>query len=224
MVARWLNGAPYLLLLHELCVGAIIDNVAAKDGSRQDGVDLFGIDVLELAVENKFVARGADCDGRLLAEQDKGKDVAILREKTSTCELLHGATQERNEYAYLLAIEVEKGGRVHAVGDGAADKGEPVEDHGGLILVLEEDLAGDIEDDGQADEAKEENGGLGDDALGLELVDERVVRRDLKDTHDGGRRSRFRRIGWAIESRGSSSNGIATGYFGDWYQRTTKQE
>lgn len=91
-----------------------------------------------------------------------------------------------NEYAYLLAIEVEKSRRVHAIGDGAADKGEPVEDDGGLILVLEEDLAGDIEDDGQTDEAKEENGRLYDDALGLELVDERVVRRDLKDTHDGG--------------------------------------
>lgn len=81
---------------------------------------------------------------------------------------------------------MEKGGRVHAVGDGAADKGEPVKDHGGLVLVLEEDLGGDVEDDRENDEAKEENGRLGDGALGAELLDERVARRDLKDTHDGG--------------------------------------
>lgn len=78
-----------------------------------------------------------------------------------------------------------------------------MEDHGGLILVPEEDLAGDVEEDRETDEAKEENGRLDDDALGLELVHQRVVRGDLKDTHDGGERCKCRQVlvAWAIGSR-----------------------
>lgn len=56
-----------LLLLHQLGVGTVIDDITTKHRSGQDGVDFLSIDVLELAVENKVVARGAYCDRGLLA-------------------------------------------------------------------------------------------------------------------------------------------------------------
>lgn len=57
----------------------------------------------------------------------------------------------------LVAIFNEESGRVHAIGDGAANDGEQVEDDGRLIGVLEEQLLGDIDDDGQEKEAGEQN-------------------------------------------------------------------
>jgi hypothetical protein len=50
-------------------------------------------------------------------------------------------------YAYLLAVLLEESGRIHAVCDGATNDGEPAEDHGRLIGVLEQDLTGDMVDD-----------------------------------------------------------------------------
>ena len=67
-----------LLLLHELRVGAVIDNIPTKDRSGENSVDLLGVDVAKLAVEDKLVALGSHVDGGLLAEQDEGKDVAVL--------------------------------------------------------------------------------------------------------------------------------------------------
>lgn len=66
------------LLLHQLAVGAIVDDISAEDGSGQDAVDLFSVDVLGLAVQNELVALGADVDGGLLAKENKGKDIAKL--------------------------------------------------------------------------------------------------------------------------------------------------
>lgn len=68
----------YLLLLHELGVGAVVDDVASKDRSGQDGVDLLGVHILELAVENEVVALGADGDGGSLAKEDESEDITIL--------------------------------------------------------------------------------------------------------------------------------------------------
>lgn len=68
----------HLLLLHELGVGAVVDNILSKDGSGEDGVNLLGADVLELSVENKVVSGGSNGNGGLLAEKDKGEDIAEL--------------------------------------------------------------------------------------------------------------------------------------------------
>ena len=68
----------YLLLLHELCVGAIIDNIAAKDGSGQDSIDFFSVNIFELAVKNKVVSGRSNGDSSSLSEQDKCKDIAVL--------------------------------------------------------------------------------------------------------------------------------------------------
>lgn len=72
------RAQTHLLLLHQLGVGAVIDDISSEDGSGQDTVNLLGVDILELAVENKVVSSRAHSHGRLLAEQDKGKHVAIL--------------------------------------------------------------------------------------------------------------------------------------------------
>lgn len=68
----------YLLLLHELRVGAVIHHVASEYGGGQGGVDLFGIYVLELSVKDEVVARGANGDSGLLSEKNEREDIAIL--------------------------------------------------------------------------------------------------------------------------------------------------
>jgi len=67
-----------LLLLHELRVGAIVDDVLAEDGRGQGGIDLLGAHIANLAVENELVAQRADTDGRLASEEDEGEDIAVL--------------------------------------------------------------------------------------------------------------------------------------------------
>ena len=83
----------------------------------------------------------------------------------------------------LLAVLLEECGRVHAISDGIPNKGKPVEDHGGLIGVLEEDLAGDIEEDCEADDACQDNCDLSSKPKLLELLSERVADHLLKQSH-----------------------------------------
>jgi hypothetical protein len=78
---------------------------------------------------------------------------------------------------------VEESRRVHSVGDGATDEGQPVKDHWGLIGVLEQDLVGDIGDNGQEDQAAESNANLRRQPVRLELMGERVARHLLEDAH-----------------------------------------
>lgn len=70
--------STYLLLLHELGVGAVVDNIASKNGSGQNSVDILSIHILELAVEDEVIALGAESDRGLLAEENEGEDVAKL--------------------------------------------------------------------------------------------------------------------------------------------------
>ena len=39
-----------LFLFHKLRIGHIVDNVLPKYGRRQDGIDLFSVDIFELAI------------------------------------------------------------------------------------------------------------------------------------------------------------------------------
>ena len=70
-----------LLLFHELRVGAIVNDILAKDWGGENGVDILGAHVANLAVQDKVVALGSDVDGRLLAEQDEGEALAVLSSK-----------------------------------------------------------------------------------------------------------------------------------------------
>ena len=68
----------YLLLLHELRVGTIVHNILAKDRSRERTVDLFCIHISQLSVQDEVVALRAQTYCRLLAQENKCKDIAIL--------------------------------------------------------------------------------------------------------------------------------------------------
>lgn len=59
---------------------------------------------------------------------------------------------------HLLLVGEEERIRVHAICDGVADDGQPVEDERRLIGVLEQQLLQDIEDDGDQDKGGEAGG------------------------------------------------------------------
>lgn len=61
---------------------------------------------------------------------------------------------------YLFTVLAEESGRVHAIRDGAADKGNPVENQRGLVGILDQDLLGDIEGHRHCDESEEGNDNL----------------------------------------------------------------
>ena len=68
----------YLLLLHEFGVRHVIDNVFTEYRRGEDGIDLFGIDVLELSIENELIAFGAQVDRDLSAKKDESVDIPVL--------------------------------------------------------------------------------------------------------------------------------------------------
>lgn len=67
-----------LLLFHELGVWAIVNNIAPKHRYRERAVNLLGVHVLELAVEDELVTLDSKVTGDFPTEEDKGEDVAIL--------------------------------------------------------------------------------------------------------------------------------------------------
>jgi hypothetical protein len=73
-----------LFLFHQFGVGAIIDNILAKDRSGQWSVYLLGIDVLQLSIEDKFVALCPEADSGFFSEKNEGEDIAILRPSQSS--------------------------------------------------------------------------------------------------------------------------------------------
>lgn len=155
--------AAYLLLLHELRVWAIVDDISSEDWGCEAGIDLLSVDILQLSVEDEFVALSTDVDSGLLAKQDESEDVAVL-----------------------LPVLLKEAVRVHAISDGIANNWQPVEDERRLIWVLEEQLAQDVKDDGESDEGgkcSEADGSkttLGD--LGLERGEDSPGN-ILNDTH-----------------------------------------
>ena len=70
--------SAHLLLLHQLGVGAVVYNILAKDRSGEGAVDLLGVDILDLSVEDKVVACGVEANGHLATKEDEGEDIAIL--------------------------------------------------------------------------------------------------------------------------------------------------
>ena len=72
------RNQTHLLLLHQLRVGAVIDNILTKDGSSQRAINLFCVNILELSVEDEVVAFCIEADSHLAAEENKGEDIAVL--------------------------------------------------------------------------------------------------------------------------------------------------
>ncbi len=61
-----------------LVVRAIVHDIFAEHWCGKDGIDLFGIDVPDLAIQNEVVALGSEVDSGLLSEKDEGEAVAML--------------------------------------------------------------------------------------------------------------------------------------------------
>nr|POE63635.1 hypothetical protein CFP56_04538 [Quercus suber] len=112
--------------------GRFVDHILSEYRSGQRTVDLLCIDVLQFPVENKVVAFCAQADCCLFAQQDKGEYIAV----------------------FLPARKKEAVG-VDAVGDGAAEKGDPVEYNWRLVGVAKDELARDIKQDGKGDKGAE---------------------------------------------------------------------
>ena len=188
MTTRVLNKfQKYLLLLHKLGVGAVVDNIAAKDGRSEVGVDFLSVDILELAVEDKVVSGGANSDSGLLSEEDKGKNISILLWK-SVCQPCFFFSilvfcLERSWAANLFAVHLKEGRGIHAISNGAANQREPGEDHGRLIGILEEKLIGDMDKDGQTDKASQHNGNLRGQTKSCKLLGDGMRRQLLEETH-----------------------------------------
>jgi len=144
-------GGAHLFLLHELRVGAVVDDILAKDRCAERGVDLLGVDVLDLSVEDEVVAGGVEAHSHLAAEEDKGEDIAILLPVSHVQPAIASPT-------HLLLVGEEERIRVHAICDGTANHRQPVEHEGRLIGVLEQQLLQDIENDGQQDKGGEAGG------------------------------------------------------------------
>lgn len=120
----------YLFLLHQLVIGTIVDDILPKHGRRERTVYLLGIHILQLPIQDEIIAFCPQTHGCLLAQQDKGKDIAVL---------------------FATAEEEVVG--VDAVRDGAADDGHPVEYDGRIAgFLADEQLRGDVDEDGQGQE------------------------------------------------------------------------
>lgn len=176
------RALTHSLLLHELGIWAIVDDVLAKDRSSQNAVDLLRIDVLLLSVQDKLVALGADVYGGLLAEEDEGENFAVLQD-------IESAWWKDTQYGWqistdLLAVLLEEPWGVHAVGDGASDQGQPVEDDRRLIGVLEHQLVQDIENNREHNNGGRNDADLGRRAQLAELLGQRPC--DIFEEPHGG--------------------------------------
>lgn len=79
--------------------------MAPKDGSCKGRIHFLRANVAKLAVEDEIVAFGAQVDGGFLAEEDEGKDIAILL-RTET--VRNGQLQEACGIKRTFARQLKK--------------------------------------------------------------------------------------------------------------------
>jgi len=71
-----------LLLLHEFGIRAVINHILSEYRGCQDGVNILSADILKFAIQDEVIARGSDVYCRLLSEENKRENVAILRQQS----------------------------------------------------------------------------------------------------------------------------------------------
>lgn len=54
-------------MLHEFGVGTVVDNIRSEDRCCKLAVDFFGVDVLQLSIEDKLIAFNAKVNSCFLA-------------------------------------------------------------------------------------------------------------------------------------------------------------
>lgn len=110
-----MGGIADLLLLHELGVGAVVDDILSEDGGSEDGVNVLGADVLELAIENEVVSGGAHSNGGLLAEEDEGENVTKL--EGIPLAIATNRPEPFAAYCYHIAVRAVQWVRKKCIGD-----------------------------------------------------------------------------------------------------------
>jgi hypothetical protein len=55
-------------LLHQFGVWTVVDNIGAEDGCCELAVDFFGVDILELSIQDELVSFNSEIDCDLLAK------------------------------------------------------------------------------------------------------------------------------------------------------------
>ena len=108
---------------------------------------------------------------------------------------------------------MEEPGGVDAVGDGAPDDGEPVEDNRRLVGVLEQQLLGDVDKDGHRERDGEHDNDLQEDAQLRKVLGQRPGQ-FLEDAHRCERRRRSKvQAGLRTERKdvGGSSDSLKGG-------------
>lgn len=132
-----------LLLLHELRVGAVVDDVGAEDGGGQGAVYFFGIEIGVLSIEDEFVTIEAEVDGDVLSEELESEDVAILR-SVSRVWGPPASLNSGEQKTYLFPVGDKEVVWLHPVCHRISDERYPVEDGGWFCLASREELADDV--------------------------------------------------------------------------------
>lgn len=73
------SNQAHLLLLHQLRIRAVIHHTGTKHWSRKGTVDFLGIDILQLPIQDEFVALQTQADCQFPAQQNKSKDIPVLK-------------------------------------------------------------------------------------------------------------------------------------------------
>lgn len=69
-----------LLLFHELRVWTVVHDIAAKHRDRERAVDLLGVHVLDLSIEDEVIAVKAKVARDFPAKKGESEDVTVLVE------------------------------------------------------------------------------------------------------------------------------------------------
>lgn len=125
------KATAYLFLLHEFGIGTIIHHMATKHRRCKWRVNFFGADILEFAVQNKLVSLGTQTHSRLLAEENKGKYIAVLQSNQSEQGQGKMLPTLRSS-SYLRAAFKEEFVWIHAITYRATDERKPMENHRGF--------------------------------------------------------------------------------------------
>lgn len=117
--------SAHLLLFHQLGVGTIIHDASTENRCREWTVDFLGIGILQLAIEDKLIAFGAQKHCRFFPQENEGKDIAVLGTQLATTRC---KDQEHEPGEHLLTTSKEKDIWIDSIRYGASNKWDPMKD------------------------------------------------------------------------------------------------
>lgn len=127
--------SAHLLLFHQLGVGTIIHNPSTENRCREGTVYFLGIGILQLAIEDKFIAFGAQEHRCFFAQENEGKDIAVLRTQLAATTRCKDRAQKPG--AHLLTTSEEKDVGIDSIRYGASNKRDPMKNQRRLFGIAE---------------------------------------------------------------------------------------